>query len=79
LAETQSTHLFRNRLSDGLIHSITLYARQPRVQAIPACNQTTSRGSTKPNGATLRRMKVEEIAEAIAKLPPDAVSCVKAN
>jgi hypothetical protein len=39
-------------LSDFLIHPITLYARQPRVQAIPACNQTTSRGATNPRHTT---------------------------
>ena len=37
-------------LSDFLIHPITLYARQPRVQAIPACEQAPSRRSTEPNG-----------------------------
>jgi len=38
--------------SDFLIHAITLYARQPRVQAIRACNQTTSRGSINPRYTT---------------------------
>ena len=33
-----------------------------------------SHGSTRPRGAILPRMKVEEIAEAIAKLPPDELA-----
>jgi hypothetical protein len=30
-----------------------------------------------PGGAILHRMKVDEIAEAIAKLPPDQLACFR--
>ena len=37
-------------------------------------NQSTSPIQPTPGGAILRYMKVEEIAEAIAKLPPDQLA-----
>jgi len=37
-------------------------------------NQSPSVAQPSPGSAILRRMKVEEIAEAIAKLPPDQLA-----
>jgi hypothetical protein len=47
--------------------NLAKHRRGPGAQSLPVAQPSLS-------GAILRRMKVEEIAEAVAKLPPDQLA-----
>lgn len=48
--------------------------RENRPFSVNRCPRSLARLNHAPGGAILPRMKVEEIAEAIAKLPPDQLA-----